>query len=82
MVSLLKAWWGDAATAENDFCYDYLPRLTGDHGNYDTVMAMIDGTSRATSCSDKNPAVGSANARMQRLAPGQPGLAGGAGHGR
>src|SRR6266481_9567900 len=22
LVSLLKAWWGDAATAGNDFCYD------------------------------------------------------------
>src|SRR5205085_8249599 len=21
MVSLLKAWWGDAATADNDFCF-------------------------------------------------------------
>ena len=31
MVSLLKAYWRDAATAENDFCYDYLPRLTGSH---------------------------------------------------
>ena len=34
MVSLLKAWWGDAATADNDFCFDYLPRLTGDHSHY------------------------------------------------
>ena len=25
MVSLLKAWCGDAATAENDYCFDYLP---------------------------------------------------------
>ena len=25
-VSLLKAWYGDAATAENDWCFDYLPR--------------------------------------------------------
>ena len=24
-VSLLKAWWGDAATAENDWAFDYLP---------------------------------------------------------
>src|SRR6266567_2598709 len=31
LVSLLKAWWGDAATSGNDFCYDYLPRLTGSH---------------------------------------------------
>ena len=33
IVSLLKAWFGDAATAENDFCFDYLPRLTGDHSH-------------------------------------------------
>ena len=24
-VSLLKAYWGPAATAENGFCFDYLP---------------------------------------------------------
>ncbi|VVE34192.1 formate dehydrogenase-N subunit alpha [Pandoraea commovens] len=26
-VSLMKAWWGDAATAENNWGYDYLPKL-------------------------------------------------------
>ncbi len=25
IVSLLKAYWGDAASKDNDFCYDYLP---------------------------------------------------------
>ena len=40
-VSLLKSYWGDAATAENDFCFKYLPRLTGDHGTYATVMDML-----------------------------------------
>lgn len=45
-VSLLKAWWGDTATAENDYCFDYLPRLTGDHGTYNTVMRQIDRPSR------------------------------------
>ena len=44
MVSLLKAWWGEAATADNDFCYDYLPRLTGSHSTYETVLAQLDGT--------------------------------------
>ena len=34
MVSLLKAWWGDAATAENEFGFDLLPRITGDHSIY------------------------------------------------
>ena len=41
-ISLLKSYWGDAATAENDYCFDYLPRLTGDHGTYQTVMDMLD----------------------------------------
>ena len=26
-VSLMKAWWGDAATQENNWAYDYLPKL-------------------------------------------------------
>ncbi|AHE98795.1 formate dehydrogenase [Thioalkalivibrio paradoxus ARh 1] len=26
-VSLMKAWYGDAATADNDFAYDYLPKI-------------------------------------------------------
>ena len=67
VVSLLKAWWGDAATAENDFCYDYLPRVTGNHSTYETVLAQIDGTCQGYFLFGQNPAVGSANARMQRL---------------
>ena len=67
LVSLMKAWWGDAATAENDFCYGYLPRLTGSHGTYDTVVAQLDGICKGYFLFGQNPAVGSANSRMQRL---------------
>jgi len=66
-VSLLKAWWGDAATADNDFCYDYLPRLTGSHSTYETVRAQVEGTCKGYLLFGQNPAVGSANTRMQRL---------------
>jgi formate dehydrogenase major subunit len=66
LVSLLKAWWGDAATADNGFCYDYLPRLTGSHSTYDTVMAQLEGNCKGYFLFGQNPAVGSANARMQR----------------
>jgi formate dehydrogenase major subunit len=69
-VSLLKSWWGAAATADNDYCFDYLPRLTGDHGTYNTVMRQIDaGPGRAGGyfVVGENPAVGSANAKMQRM---------------
>jgi formate dehydrogenase major subunit len=27
IVSLMKCWWGDAATEENHYAYDYLPKL-------------------------------------------------------
>ena len=67
MVSLLKAWWGPAATAENDFCYGYLPRLTGSHGTYETVLAQLAGDCSGYFLFGENPAVGSANGRMQRL---------------
>ncbi|WP_326696072.1 molybdopterin-dependent oxidoreductase [Streptomyces sp. NBC_01754] len=66
-VSLLKAYYGDAATADNDFCFDHLPRLTGSHGTYETVMAQLDGTCEGYFLMGENPAVGSANARLQRL---------------
>ncbi len=66
-VSLLKAWWGAAATADNDYCFDYLPRLTGSHSTYDTVMAQIEGSVKGYFLFGQNPAVGSANTRMQRL---------------
>jgi len=45
-VSLLKSWWGDAATQANDFCFDYLPRLTGSHGIYEIAAAQLAGTCR------------------------------------
>ena len=66
-VSLLKAWWGGAATEGNDFCFDYLPRLTGSHSTYETVMAQLAGKCKGYFLFGENPAVGSANTKMQRL---------------
>ncbi|WP_336208843.1 formate dehydrogenase [Nonomuraea sp. LPB2021202275-12-8] len=67
LVSLLKAWWGPAAVPDNDFRFGYLPRLTGSHNTYDTVLAQLEGTCKGYLLMGENPAVGSANARMQRL---------------
>ena len=39
MVSFLKAMWGDAARAENDWAFDYLPKL--DVPNYD-ILRMFE----------------------------------------
>jgi formate dehydrogenase major subunit len=68
MVSLLKAWFGDRATADNDFCFDHLPKLTGDHSIFPTVMAMLDGTCKGFFVPGENPAVGSPNAGLHRKA--------------
>ena len=67
LVSLLKAYWGDAADADNDFCFDHLPRLTGSHSTYETVLAQLDGVCKGYFLYGENPAVGSADARLQRL---------------
>jgi formate dehydrogenase major subunit len=68
VVSLLRAWWGDAATADNDFCFGHLPRIDDDHSTYATTMGMLDGEVKGFLVVGENPAVGSANGRMHRLA--------------
>jgi formate dehydrogenase major subunit len=67
IVSLLKAYWGEAATAANDYCFGYLPRLTGNHGTYQTVLDQVDGKVKGYFLVGENPAVGSANGRLQRF---------------
>jgi len=66
-VSLLKSYFGDAATPDNDFCFDYLPRITGDHGTYQTVLEQIAGKTKGYFIVGENPAVGTSNGKMQRL---------------
>jgi formate dehydrogenase major subunit len=67
ITSLLKAYWGAAASEENEYCFDYMPRITGSHGTYDTVMAQLEGRCKGYFLMGQNPAVGSANNRMQRM---------------
>src|SRR5581483_4088320 len=68
IVSLLKAWWGDAATEDNEFCFRYLPRINGDHSHYAMMLKMLDGGVQGMFCVGQNPTVGSANSRLIRLA--------------
>jgi formate dehydrogenase major subunit len=71
VASLLRAWWGDAAAAENDFRFDWLPRITGDHSTYPTMLDMRDGKVKGFFLLGENPAVGSAHAKLHRLALAQ-----------
>jgi formate dehydrogenase major subunit len=68
VISLLKAYWGERATRENDFCFDYLPRITGDHSAYRSALDMLAGTVKGYLLLGENPAVGNANSRLHRLA--------------
>jgi formate dehydrogenase major subunit len=68
LISLLRAWWGDAATPDNDFCFHYLPRINGDHSHYATMLKMLDGGVKGFFVLGQNPAVGSANTKLMRLA--------------
>jgi formate dehydrogenase major subunit len=70
-VSLLKAWWGDAATEESDYCFDYLPRIDDDHSAYWTTQQMLEGKVKGYIVAGENPVVGSANAKAQRQALAQ-----------
>ena len=67
MVSMLKAWFEDAATEDNDFGFDLIPKISGDHGTYTTVMNQIQGKTGGYFLVGENPAVGSANAKLHRL---------------
>jgi len=68
LVSLLKAYWGNAARPENDFCFDYLPRIDGDYSTYRSFLDMLDGQVEGLFVVGENPAVGSASAKLHRLA--------------
>jgi len=68
IVSLLKAYYGDAATKENGFGFDWLPRLTGDHSHQGYWSAMADGKVEGLFVMGQNPAVGAPNARFERRA--------------
>jgi len=71
VISQLKAFWGEAATKENDFRFDYLPRIDSDHSAYQTAVDMLDGKMKGYFLFGENPAVGSANSRLHRLALAQ-----------
>lgn len=66
IVSLLKAWYGEAATAENDYCFSHIPRMTGDHSHMTTVNEMANGGIEGYFVMGENAAVGSPNAALQR----------------
>lgn len=70
MVSLLKAYYGDAATPENSFGYDWLPKISGDYGTFPMFLAAKAGTLKGMFIMGQNPAVGNMDAGLMREALG------------
>jgi formate dehydrogenase major subunit len=68
IVSLLKAWFGEAATAENDYGFGHLPKITGNHSHFPTMLRAYDGGLDGLFVMGQNPAVGSQHAGLQRRA--------------
>jgi len=67
ITSLLKAWYGEHATRENDFCYSYLPKRMGNYAYSKIMERMLKGGLEGLVCMGMNPAMGgpeSGNARM------------------
>ncbi|MEX2273584.1 MAG: molybdopterin dinucleotide binding domain-containing protein, partial [Vicinamibacterales bacterium] len=71
LVSLLKAWYGEAATRENDFGFNFVPRLTGNHSFMGYWLEMADGGLEGLFVMGQNPAVGGPNAALERKALGR-----------
>ena len=67
-VSLMKAYYGDAATPNNEWGFHWLPRVTGDHSHFGYWLDMADGKLNGLFVMGQNPAVGASNGRLERKA--------------
>jgi formate dehydrogenase major subunit len=68
VVSLLKAWYGEAATAENEFGFGWVPRVDGDYSQLATTLRMARGEMRGYFLFGQNPAGGAPNSALGRQA--------------
>jgi formate dehydrogenase major subunit len=66
-VSLQKAWWGDAATKENNWAFDYLPKRDRLYDLLQAFELMYQGKMNGYICQGFNP-VGSAPNKAKVLA--------------
>ena len=68
IISFLKAYYGEAATVENDFGFNWLPRVTGDHSHQAYWLDMMDGKMDGLFVMGQNPAVAAPNSGLERRA--------------
>ena len=68
MVSLLKAWYGEAATPANDYGYGWIGKIDDDYSQLNTFIKMQQGQVRGLFLIGQNPAAGAPNAGLNRAA--------------
>ena len=66
IVSLLKAWYGDAAKPENDFGFSWVPRVDADYSMLPYFDRMSKGGVKGYFLTGMNPAGGGPNAGLHR----------------
>jgi formate dehydrogenase major subunit len=66
IVSLLKAWYGDAATPDNDFGFSWLPRVDADYSALAYFDRMAKGEVKGYFLTGQNPGGGGPNAGLHR----------------
>ncbi|HZR79301.1 MAG TPA: molybdopterin dinucleotide binding domain-containing protein, partial [Chthoniobacterales bacterium] len=67
-VSLLKAYYGKNARPENDFGFEWVPKITGNHSFFEYLYDIADGKMEGMFVMGQNPAVAAPNSRFQRKA--------------
>jgi formate dehydrogenase major subunit len=65
-VSLMKAYYGSAATKENDYRFKWLPRIDGDYSQLPYFERMTRGEVKGYFIFGQNPAAGGPNAGLHR----------------
>lgn len=73
IVSLLKAWYGNNATKDNDFCFNYLPKVDPkvNYTHIGMIEAMGQGKIKGLWNWGQNPASGGPNSNGAREALGR-----------
>jgi formate dehydrogenase major subunit len=67
LISYLKSMYGDAATEENNFGWDWHPKITGDYSHMASMVRMARGEIEGFFCMGQNPAT-SLNGKLERRA--------------
>ena len=68
VISLLRAWYGDGATPENEWGYSWIPKVDQDHSELPVFVDMASGKVKGYFLIGQNPAAGGPNAGLNREA--------------